>query len=102
MYCTGSKGTCDRDPDRQWLNRMKQRVHHARLTHRRRRHLYGKAKIVEIVSLDLRTVGIGNLVGFGVEQIEHVKLDAPAILISVAESAIEDAGRGRAECIVFC
>src|ERR1700729_2740550 len=68
--------TCQRQPDRQRLNRMQDIVHHAVLAHRRRRRLNGaKAKIVKTVGLEQRSIGVGDLVGLGVQQVEDVELD---------------------------
>ena len=61
----------------------------------------GIAKIVQAVGLDQRSIGIGDLIGPGVEQIERVELNPPAILEPIADPAVEDAGGRRPERIVL-
>src|SRR5258705_7460728 len=95
------EGSGDRESDRKRLGRMHDVIHDAVLTHRCRRDLGRVAEIVQAVGLDQRTVGVGDLIGPGVEQIEHIELNPPAIVSPVAYTPIEEAGRLRAEGIVF-
>ena len=74
---------------------MQDVVHDAVLADRGRRGLDREAKSIKAVGLDQGTVSIGDLVGFAVEQIEPVKLDAPAVFKTIADAAVEDTGRRR-------
>src|SRR6185437_2602616 len=46
-------------------------------------------------------VGVSNLVGLGVQKIQDIEADAPAVLIAIADPGVDDAGGGRTECVVL-
>jgi hypothetical protein len=71
---------------------MQDVIHHAGLA-RWRDHAF--ALIEEVVAPYQRSVRIIDLVGLGIEQIQCVELDAPAVVEAVAKAGIEDAGRRR-------
>jgi hypothetical protein len=55
----------------------------------------------ERIGFDERSVGVHDLVGLGVEEIERVELDLPAVVEGVTQPGVEDAGRRGAEGIVL-
>ena len=72
---------------------MQDVIHDAILANGRGRGLNRVAEIIKAVGLDQRSIGIGDLIGLAVEQIEHIELDPPAVFKPIADAAVEDAGR---------
>src|SRR4051812_33356767 len=94
----------DREPNRERFDRMQDTIHHAVRAHRGRyiRYSAGREALGEQgVGFQQRAVGVGDLVGFAVGEVERVELYPPAILEPIAELPIEQSGRRRAERIVL-
>src|SRR5262249_9052999 len=60
-----------------------------------------EAEVEEAIRLDQRTISIGDLIGLGIEKIEPVKLDRPAIVKVVACATVNDARHRRSKRVVF-
>src|SRR5258708_3126737 len=80
---------------------MQDVVHHTGLAHRSVRDLHWKALLEQGVGRKQRPIRIIYLVGLGIEHVECINLDAPAVVESITETTIEDAGRRRTECAVL-
>ena len=101
--CMGGRleGTDKRKPNRQRLDRVKNIVQDTILANNSGGRPNRVAKIKQTIGLDQRSVSIGDLVGPGIEEIEHVELDTPAAVVAIADASDENAGSRRAERVVF-
>ena len=76
-------------------------IHHAVRADRRGDFRCRVAHGEQRVGGEQRTVGVGRLVGRGVQQIERVELDAPTVAEPVAQSGVDDIERRRLEDAVL-
>src|SRR6185437_5936256 len=68
---------------------------------RGRRAGAGKTHRKQRVGFQQRTVGVGDLIGATVEDVESIELDAPAIVEAIAELSVQEARGGRYKSIVL-
>src|SRR5262249_59716919 len=61
----------------------------------------GVAHDEQVVGPDQRSIGVADLVGLRIEQVEEIDLDPPAIVEPVAKPRIDEADRRRTERVVF-
>src|ERR1700761_400342 len=80
---------------------MQNVIHDAVLADGCGRSLRDKAEIIKAIGLDDRTVGVGDLVRLGVQQVQDIEMDAPSVLPPIADARIDDAGGRRAERVVL-
>ena len=80
---------------------MQDAVHDAVLADGGWRRARRIAQHEQVVGSDERAVGVADLVGLGVEQVEQVELDARSAVEPIADARVEEADRWRAKRIVL-